>query len=351
MAGKTHRIGKSVIEVAKVFASEENCHNYLEAARWPRGVRCFQCGSDKISKYTAKGKTRIVTNKQTGEKITKIGPDRYLYQCMEQTCKFQFTTTVGTLFNDTHLPLNKWFMAIAIMCNAKKGASAKQIERDLGVSYKTAWYLCHRIRKGMDEGFEIPFEGKVECDETYVGGRYDRRRNREPWEKQPVFGALQRGTETETSKVRTFPIPTASKSILTEAVKATVSPKADLLITDQNPGYKKVGKLYKHETVNHIELEYVRKGDARSIHTNSIENFWSNFKRGVIGSFHQVSVKHLQRYLNEFSFRFNNRFDQEIFALVVINLVIKSALPYKALTGDPKPVASSDPLPSSDEPF
>ena len=203
----------------------------------------------------------------------------------------------------------------------------------------------------MDQGFEIPFEGKVECDETYVGGRYDRRRNREPWEKQPVFGALQRGTETESSKVRAFPIRTASKSILTEAVKATVSPTAELPLTDQNRGYKKVGKSYAHETVNHIELEYVRKGDVRSIHTNSIENFWSNFKRGVIGSFHQVSVKHLQRYLNEFQFRFNNRFDQEIFALVVINLVVKSALPHRALTGDLKPVASSDPLPSSDEPF
>ena len=140
MAGKTHRIGKSIIEVATAFATEEACHAYLEAARWPNGVRCLTCGSDKISKFTAKGRVRI--DKQGKEKQS---PDRYLYQCMEQTCKFQFTTTVGTLFNDTHLPLNKWFMAIAIMCNAKKGASAKQIERDLGVSYKTAWYLCHRF--------------------------------------------------------------------------------------------------------------------------------------------------------------------------------------------------------------
>src|SRR4030088_3148003 len=117
MLGKTHRIGKSVIEVVKVFGSEETCHAYLEAARWPNGVKCLQCGSGKISKYTAKGKVRI--DKKGKE---KQGPDRYLYQCMEQTCKFQFTTTVGTLFNDTHLPLSKWFTAIAIMCNAKKGA-------------------------------------------------------------------------------------------------------------------------------------------------------------------------------------------------------------------------------------
>jgi hypothetical protein len=270
MAGKTHRIGKSLIEVSKDFATEEACHLYLEAARWPEGVRCLQCGSAKISKYTAKGKVRIVKDETTGEKTTKTGPDRYLYQCMEQTCKFQFTTTVGTLFNDTHLPLSKWFMAIAIMCNAKKGASAKQIERDLGVSYKTAWYLNHRIRKGMDQGFEIPFDGKVECDETYVGGAYDRRRNREPWEKQAVFGAVQRKTETESSKVRAFPIPTASKSILTKAVTETVSPKAELLLTDQNAGYKAVGKSYTHETVDHSKLEYVRKG-RRAKHSHQFD--------------------------------------------------------------------------------
>jgi hypothetical protein len=133
MLGKTHRVGKSVIEVAKVFASEETCHNYLEAARWPEGIRCLQCGSDKICKYTLKGKE--YTNKKG---IIKRSPNRYLYACMEQTCKVQFTTTDGTLFHDTHLPLSKWFTAIAIMCNAKKGASAKQIERDLDISYKTA---------------------------------------------------------------------------------------------------------------------------------------------------------------------------------------------------------------------
>ncbi len=131
-------------------------------------------------------------------------------------------------------------------------------------------------------------------------------------------------------------------------MKATVSPEADLLITDSHPGYKKVGRSYNHETVNHIELEYVRKGDPRCIHTNSIESFWSNFKRGVIGSFHQVSVKHLERYLSEFSFRFNNRWDQDIFSAVIIGLVIKDALRYKELTAkgaEPASPSTSEDLP------
>ena len=158
MAGKPHRVGKSIIDVAKEFAAEEVCLAYLEAARWPEGVRCITCGDKNISKFVAKGKTRIIKG------VAKTSPDRHLCQCLNGDCNQQFTATVGTLFNDTHLPLNKWFMAVGIMCNAKKGASAKQIERDLGVSYKTAWYLCHRIRKAMDEGSGDLFEGT----ETYI---------------------------------------------------------------------------------------------------------------------------------------------------------------------------------------
>ncbi|MEO8052198.1 MAG: IS1595 family transposase [Acidobacteriota bacterium] len=168
MAGKTHRVGQSLIDTAKAFATEENCHAYLEVARWPKGVTCIKCGHDKISKYTTKGKTR--TNAK-GE--VRTSPDRPMYQCLNKECKYQFQTTTGTVFSDTHLPLSKWMMAIAVMCNAKKGASAKQIERDLGVSYKTAWYLNHRIRKAMDEPAGL-FGGTVEADETYIGGKFDK---------------------------------------------------------------------------------------------------------------------------------------------------------------------------------
>lgn len=325
MPGKTHRIGPSLIDTAKRFAEEKPCHDYLEAARWPGGLRCLKCDHDKVCKFTSKGKTRV-----NAKGIARTGPDRFMYQCLK--CKYKFQATTGTIFSDTHLPLSKWMLAVAIMCNAKKSVSAKQMERDMGVSYKTAWYLNHRIRKAMDEGFTGVFDGVVEVDETYVGGVYDRRRNREPWEKQPVFGAVQRASGVECSKVRAFPIPTNSKAILTGAVRGNVSIKAELLISDEAPGYHSL-KEYAHETVNHIRLEYKRKGDPRQIHTNSVEGFWSLFKRGLIGSFHKVSVKHLGRYLSEFCFRFNSRRDEEIFASIVTGLVIKSALRYKALTG------------------
>jgi hypothetical protein len=269
-----------------------------------------------------------------------------LYTCLNTECGQQFSVVAGTVFNDSHLPLTKWFEAIALMLNAKKGLSAKQMERDLGVSYKTAWYLCHRIRKAMDEGVSL-FDGIVEVDETYVGGKYDKRRGRGPYDKQAVFGAVQRGSGAEHSKVRAFPIPTNSMTILTGAVKGNVSVKAELLISDEWRGYKNVGKEYNHKTVKHIHFEYKRRGDSRNIHTNSVEGFWSLFKRGLIGSFHKVSVKHLSRYLNEFEFRFNHRKNEELFALTIINLLIASALPYAQLTANPQ---TSERTPS-DEPF
>ena len=191
------------------------------------------------------------------------------------------------------------------------------------------------------------FDGVVEDDETYVGGQFDKRRKRERYEKQPVFGMIQRGTEIEHSKVLAFPIKVASAKVLTGAVSGNVSVKAEqLVITDENRGYHKVGKDYAHETVNHIQLEYKRKGDPRNIHTNSIEG--SLFKRGLIGSFHKVSVQHLGAYLNEFEFRFNLRRNQEMFALVILNLVIAQAMPYAQLIGK---TSESGAEPSEGAPF
>jgi ISXO2 transposase-like protein/transposase-like zinc ribbon protein len=347
MAGKNHRIGKSLIEIQQSFGTEEKCQAYLEAARWPEGVRCLKCDSNKISKFVTNETSRERVNRK-GKTVTVRVPARTLYQCLNAECVYQFSATTGTLFNDSHLPLSKWFQGIALMCNAKKGLSAKQMERDLGVNYRTAWYLNHRIRKAMDEGMSL-FTGVVEVDETYIGGAYDRRRKRERHATQPVFGAVQRATETEHSKVRAFPIPTNSTTILTGAVKGNVSMKAELLISDEAIGYRAVGKQYQqHETVKHIHLEYKRKGDPRNIHTNSIEGFWSLFKRGLIGSFHKVSVKHLHRYLNEFEFRFNHRRNEEMFALVILNLVIASAMPYAQLIGKS---SESDAEPSEGAPF
>jgi len=304
----------SLIDVQKRFGTTEACVGYLEAMRWPEGVRCLVCGGDKVSKFVTNETEREIKNRKGVTKTVRV-PARHLYTCLEPTCGFQFSPTAGTIMHDSHLPLTQWFMATALMCNAKKGLSAKQMERDLGVSYRTAWYLCHRIRKAMEDGAPGLMTGTVEADETYVGGHYDRRRKREAWQKQPVFGVVQRRTEGSCSKVRAFPIPTNSKTVLTGAVRGNVSVKADMLVTDQYAGYKSLGETYRHETVNHIKLEYVRAGD---IHTNSVENFWSLFKRGVIGSFHKVSVKHLRRYLDEFTFRFSNRDAEDLFALVML---------------------------------
>ncbi len=206
MAGKTHRIGKSLIDVTRVFGTEEACVTYLETARWPEGVRCLQCEYANISKFIRKGREK---RNEDGQ-LVKTTHDRILYQCLNPLCKYQFSVTTGTIFNDTHLPLNKWFLAVGLMCIAKKGLSAKQMQRDLGVSYKTAWYLCHRIRKAMDEGDEGLLTGTVEVDETYIGGKYDKRRKRGPYEKQPVVGLIERGKGGKCSTVRTFPIPTNS---------------------------------------------------------------------------------------------------------------------------------------------
>src|SRR5271169_4375135 len=185
MPGKTHRIGPSLIETARIFATEEACHEYLQMARWPNGVCCLKCDHDKVSKFQIAGKTR--TNKKG---IVSTGPTRFMYQ---------FSTTTGTIFSDTHLPLSKWMLAVAIMCNAKKSVSAKQMERDMGVSYKTAWFLNHRIRKAM-ESPERLFSGTVEIDATFVGGKYDERRARAKYDKQAVAGVMQRTEGDQHSK-------------------------------------------------------------------------------------------------------------------------------------------------------
>ena len=193
---KTTRVGKSLIAIQKELGTEEQCLAFLEALRWPDGVRCVTCDGERISKFSTKESTRQRKNEKTGEVEIKTVPARHLYQCLNSECGHQFTATAGTIFNDSHLPLEKWMLAVAIMCNAKKGVSAKQLQRDLEVSYKTAWYLSHRIREAMALGnfTDEKMSGTVEADETYIGGRYDKRRARAKWDKAAVFGMVERET-------------------------------------------------------------------------------------------------------------------------------------------------------------
>ena len=289
-----------------VFQDADKARVWLEAHLWPDGPICPQCG--------------------TVGNATALATRQGWHQCNAKECRSQFTVTVGTLFERSHIPLNKWLMVAFLICASKKGISTHQLHRMIGVSYKSTWFMMHRLREAMREGkFPGPLGGKgkiVEADETYVGGRYDKRRKRETHEKTCVMGVIQRGGQVRAQKIRS-----RGARAIAEFVKASVEPGAKLM-TDQYAGYKNVGRLYEHSTVNHSHLEYV----AGLTHTNSIENFWSLFKRGLVGSFHQISEKHLDRYLNEFCFRFNARNDHDLFGVTVKNLLAGKALPYETLT-------------------
>jgi transposase-like protein len=303
----------NLIDVTQEFATEDACLAYLEAMRWPSGLACLACGSMKVKRLNPKDK-RAKT--------------RRVYQCLERPCLHQFTATTGTIFHDTHLPLRTWFLAMALICDAKKGMSACQLQRHLPgsrkgtkMSYRTAWYLCHRIRKAMEEESKEQLTGTVEVDETFIGGAYNRRRKRSPWDRTPVMGLIERK-----GKVEARMIPTPSTQVLVGVIKDRVSPKADLVVTDQWRGYQKVGKTHNHAVINHI------KNFARgNVHTNTIENFWSLLKRGIIGNYHKVSVKHLPRYLAEFTYRFNNREIQEMFAQTLKRMLNKEGMRDRSL--------------------
>jgi transposase-like protein len=281
--------------------------------RWPDGVKCLSCQSLRISRLTSKGKT----NKKTG----KTGPDRKLYQCNE--CRFQFTATTGTVYHDTHLPLSKWFLAIALITESKKGISANQLSRALGVQYRTAWYLAHRIRKSMVEADAPKLNGIVEVDETYIGGKH--RGNKGKLKaKDVVMGIRERGGD-----LRLFQIASNTSEELGKHIKGNISPDVKKVMTDEYVAYPAAtisAGIHgsKHETIRHKEKIYVR-GD---VHTNTVESAFSLFKRGITGAFHKVSLKHLQRYLNEFSFRFNNRKAADLFGMTVRRMALAGNLPY-----------------------
>jgi transposase-like protein len=303
----------NLIDVTQEFATEDACLAYLEAMRWPTGLACLACSSVKVKRLNLKDKR---------------GKTRRVYQCLERPCQHQFTATTGTIFHDTHLPLRTWFIATALICDAKKGMSACQLQRHLPgsrkgtkMSYRTAWYLCHRIRKAMEEKPKEQLTGTVEVDETFVGGAYNRKRKRSPWDRTPVMGLIERKGRVEARL-----ISTPSAQILVGVVRDRVSSKADLVVTDQWAGYKGVGKTHKHEVINHIKNFAQGK-----VHTNTIENFWSLLKRGIIGNYHKVSVKHLPRYLAEFTYRFNSREIQDMFAQVLKKMLNEEGMKYSTL--------------------
>jgi transposase-like protein len=287
----------TLIELFEKFNSEDRCREYLELLRWPSGVCCLRCGSLDVSQRSM----------------------RHQYEC--KGCFYQFSVTAGTVLHDSHLPLWKWFLAAYLVCDSKKGMSANQLHRMLKVSYKTAWYLCHRIREAMKIEYPEKLKGIVEADETFHGGRYDKRRKRNAYEKPCVMGVVQRGGQVRAEKI----ISRGARAI-SAFVRASVEPGSQLM-TDDYAGYQKVGKEYDHSVIAHSKLEYV----VGLTHTNTIENFWSLFKRGVVGQFHKVSEKHLDRYLDEFTYRHNGREDADLFPRTLKNLVNGKTLTFEKL--------------------
>lgn len=273
----------SIFEIISRFGSEEKCIAHFEKIRWPDGLHCIRCGGVKVSKFQAKGKT---------------GKERYLYECGD--CRYQYSVTTGTVFHDSHLPLTKWFLAIYLICSAKKGVAAKQLQRELDVTYKTAWYMSHRIRLAMQEDGDFchKFSGVCEVDETYVGGKGKGKRGRGASNKIPVVGIKNRTS----GEIRMQAVKNVSSSTLAAFIRKHAASGAEIH-TDEFKSYLWLDSSeFTHKAVNHSKT-YV-DGD---VYTNGVENVWSLFKRGVVGVFHKVSEKYLPLYLDEFSFRFNNR--------------------------------------------
>jgi len=311
----------NLIDVNEQFKTDEQCLAYLEAMRWPDGVvTCPACARDRISRITRK-----VTAK-TENKRPK------LYQCL--ACQQQFSATSGTIFADSHLPLYKWFMALALVLDAKKGMSAKQLQQHLGIgSYRTAWYMAHRIRKAMDvEPHEFPkMTGVVEMDETYVGGKTIRRGKkpgRSKTSKDIVVALRQRG-----GPVRFMHVDDVRADTLKQIAEEFVSDGVEMIVTDDFKSYPLALKKFsdRHHRINH-SLGYYVTGDQNQIHTNTVESAFSLFKRGLAGSYHIVSIKHLHRYLSEYEFRFNERKDGERFEKTLGRMMRAEPLRYQTIT-------------------
>lgn len=287
----------NIIQVYKQFPTQNDCIKHLEQVRWNNEPTCPYCNSKN----------------QTPRKNTNR------FHC--NNCNTSFSVTVGTIFHKTHLDLQKWFLAVSLVLNAKKGYSARQLGRDIEVTKDTSWRMFMQIRKALIEQSEL-MTGIVEADETYIGGKNKNRhadkkvkggQGRGGEDKTPVIGLLQRDGKVVAKKAKDVSGKTLM-SFITGNVK-----KGETISTDEWKGYSKVCQKFNHLIVSHGKGEYV-KGEA---HTNSLEGFWSLFKRGIVGQYHQISVRYLDKYVDEFCFRYNNR---KIAGQLVFNLVINKAV-------------------------
>jgi transposase-like protein len=285
----------NIVKIYKMFPSQEDCLEYLEQIRWNGQPTCPYCQS--------KNSTPM--------------PNEYRHHC--NNCNTSYSVTVGTIFHKTHLDLQRWFLSVSLILNAKKGISARQLARDLDVNKNTAWYMGMRIRKAMCERWHRELlQGVIEMDETYIGGKPRKGNDGKPkgynkrgrgTKKTPVVGMIERGGNVK-AEVRIDRILSAKK--LQALAKTNIDLKNSTVITDEFKSYKRFNKITNHKVINHTKCYSI--GD---INTNSMESFWALLQRGITGQYHKVSIKHLPEYVDEFCYRFNNNDNADVFELTI----------------------------------
>ena len=298
--------GTDLCELVERYGNDQKCRDYLEHLRWPHGVTCPKCLGTKVSSILKRDQ----------------------YNCDNESCGHQFSVTAGTAFHDTHLPLTKWFLAVYLICQSKKGMSAHQLHGMLKVHYRTAWYLCHRIRYAVEQATGPKMDGTCEVDETYVGGKkigqgvYAGKKA-----KEAVIGIRERG-----GALRFFHAEDAKAGTLAKYIKENISGDVSVIVTDDFITYpfamKRAGVTPGKHAVNHSAKQYV-VGD---FHANSAESAFSLLKRGIMGTWHKVSAKHLAAYLDEMTWRFDNRKNPYLFRDTLLRLIHSGNLEYKELT-------------------
>lgn len=318
---KEKELPESLLEAVRCFADETIAHDFLVQMRWPDGVRCARCGSEHIGKLSVSGEP---------------GKERRVWNC--KACKKQFTAKVGTIFQDSPLPLSKWLPAVWLVVNAKNGISSHELARALDITQKSAWHMGHRIRTAIQRGGGIVrMDGVVEVDESWIGGlsrnmHKDKRAKLTGTggsDKTPVMGLLQRHSEKVTvSQVVARVVPHVRRSVLLPAIRKMVAAGAEIH-TDANKSYSPLSNEYVHKVVDHAEC-YVKDG----VHTNGLENFWSLLKRSIKGSHVHVAPFHLFRYLDDQTYRFNERAKNDQARFVNAMKTVKGRrLTYRKLTG------------------
>ena len=300
----------NLYSLTRRYSTEKDALDHLVKTRWPKGVRCVACDH---------GMCWLI------ESTNKTGGPRRLFQCA--ACKLQFSATAGTLFHDSHLPLTKWFAAISLMSDAKKGISASQLGRHIGMTYKTAWYVAHRIREAMREAKDVQLgdpDTTVEIDETYIGGQLRHKGSKvAKASKTTVIGMAERNgrIHLESMSNRRF-------ESIKPVLDAKLAENTKEVVTDGNPSYKGLIPREKHSRGNHAKELRERVWTT----TQTVENAFSLFKRAIVGNYHKLSPWHLDRYMREFCWRYNRRRMQAaIFDMALTSMVSRTPLPYKTL--------------------